>query len=90
MMGNSPLMTWVGVAGFEPAASSSRSQVCRSTRRRFLWAGLLRLSMVVRGSPWMNVVIVTQLVTRAARGTPTPGHTVLQVCLPVRPPEPSR
>jgi hypothetical protein len=56
----------VGVAGFEPAASSSRSQVHRSSSRPYLRADLLRLSMVVRGSPCKDAAIVTQLVTQAA------------------------
>ncbi len=58
----------VGVAGFEPAASSSRSQVHRSQSRPYLWVVLLRLSMVVRGSPCKDVAIVTQLVTRGGWG----------------------
>jgi hypothetical protein len=47
-------------------ASSSRSQVRRSSNRPNLWVVLLRLSMVVRGSPCKDVAIVTQLVTQAA------------------------
>ena len=54
----------VGVAGFEPAASSSRSQVHRSPRWAKLVAGLLRVSIDVRGSPPRCVAIVTQIVTR--------------------------
>jgi len=45
-------------------ASSSRSQVHRSSRRAYLAAGLPRVSVDVRGSPWTNVAIVTQLVTQ--------------------------
>ena len=48
-------------------ASSSRSQVHRSASRSYPWAGLLRLSMGVRGSPPTYAVIVTRLVTRAAQ-----------------------
>ena len=58
-------LTLVGVAGFEPAASSSRSQVHRSASRSCPGTGLPRLSVGVRGSPPTNLVIVTQLVTRA-------------------------
>jgi len=62
----------VGVAAFEPAASSSRTQVHRSAGRYYPWADLLRLSTVVRGSSWTNVAIVTQLVTQAALGDLSP------------------
>ena len=47
-------------------ASSSRSQVHRSAAKSLPQTGLLRLSMVVRGSPRTNVAIDTQLVTQAA------------------------
>ena len=68
-------MTWVGVAGFEPAASSSRSQIAvraASAAVRLTWE---RPSVNVRQRPVMNVPIVTQLVTRPAawvvyRGVP--------------------
>jgi hypothetical protein len=45
-------------------ASSSRSQVHRSPRWAKFVAGLLRLSIDVRGSSHKNSAVVTQLVTR--------------------------
>jgi hypothetical protein len=59
----------VGVAGFEPAASSSRSQIAVRTARaavRLIWE---RPSVNVRQRLVMNVPIVTQLVTRLASGS---------------------
>jgi putative acetyltransferase len=53
-----------GVAGFEPAASSSRSQVHKSPRRAYLRADLLGLSGNVRRGPCRDGAIVTQLVTQ--------------------------
>jgi hypothetical protein len=61
-MGEWPLI-WVGVAGFEPAASSSRSQVHRSARRVYPRLACWEPSMAVRASPRMNAAIVTQFVT---------------------------
>jgi hypothetical protein len=54
-----------GLAGFEPAASSSRSQVHTLPSSSYPRAGLARLSVGVRGSPPANVAIVTQLATRS-------------------------
>src|SRR5262245_36784800 len=54
----------VGVAGFEPAASSSRSQVRSFLSWACLGAGLVSLSADVRRSPCRDVATVTQLVTR--------------------------
>ena len=51
-------------------ASSSRSQIDGSSSRPYLWVVLLRLSMVVRGSPCKDVAIVTQLGTQAAHRCP--------------------
>jgi hypothetical protein len=56
----------VGVAGFEPAASSSRTQVAVRTARavvRLIWE---RPSVNIRQRPATNVPVVTQLVTRLA------------------------
>ena len=50
--------------GFEPAASSSRSQVHRSSCRAYLPAGLLGVSVNVRRRPRKDRATVTQLVTR--------------------------
>ena len=41
-------MTWVGVAGFEPAASSSRSQVQAGTTSGLARVACDRLSVDVR------------------------------------------
>jgi hypothetical protein len=57
-------VTWVGVAGFEPAASSSRSQVASlsaSAAARLAWD---RPSVDVRWRPPLSVAIVTHFVTR--------------------------
>ena len=59
-------LTWVGVAGFEPAASSSRSQIALRTARAAVCLIWERPSVNVRQRPVMNVAIVTQLVTRLA------------------------
>ena len=70
LAGNRPL-TWVGVAGFEPAASSSRSQVYRSSGWAYLGADLWRVSVNVCGGPLRYEVVVTQLVTsRSVRTLP--------------------
>ena len=57
-------MTWVGVAGFEHAASSSRSQVLGQAARPIarLTSGVV--STVVHQCPWLVMVEVTHLVTR--------------------------
>ncbi len=57
-------MTWVGVAGFEPAASSSRSQVqtrTASAAARLAWD---RPSVGVRWRPPLAVAIVTWSLSR--------------------------
>ena len=57
----------VGVAGFEPAASSSRSQVqtrSASAAARLAWD---RSSVGVRWRPPLSVAIVTHFVTRPVR-----------------------
>ena len=59
-------LTWAGVAGFEPAACSSRSQVAVRTARAAVCLIWERPSVNVRQRPVMNVAIVTQLVTRLA------------------------
>ena len=56
----------VGVAGFEPAASSSRSQVSVRSGSRILLLTLCALSTTVRRCVTLAVGIVTQLVTPAA------------------------
>ena len=58
-------VAWVGVAGFETAASSSRSQV--QVRAASVAAHLAcdRLSVDVRWRPPLSVAIVTQFVTRS-------------------------
>ena len=61
-------MTWVGVAGFEPAASSSRSQVAVLTTSVAACLTWDRPSVSVRWRPLLVVVIVTQLVTRSLAG----------------------
>jgi hypothetical protein len=55
----------VGVAGFEPAASSSRSQVAQRLINALLCLTWGRASVDVRWRPQPSVVIVTQLVTRS-------------------------
>jgi len=45
-------------------ASSSRSEVHRASCRAYLTTGLMRLSVNVRGSPYKDEAIVTQLVTQ--------------------------
>src|SRR6516162_4148971 len=62
-MRNRPL-TWVGVAGFEPAASSSRSQVRRPRWCGFSYLTWARASVSVRWCMWVCAAIVTQLVTQ--------------------------
>jgi len=57
----------VGVAGFEPAASSSRSQVRIPTASTVACLTLERLSVSVRWCPPLPVAVVTHLVTRPAR-----------------------
>ena len=55
----------VGVAGFEPAASSSRSQVAVPTASGAACLTWERPSVSVRWCPLLAVVIVTHLVTRS-------------------------
>jgi len=57
-------VSWVGVAGFEPAASSSRSQVVLWAARTGACLTWQTPSADVRWRPWWFAVIVTQLVTR--------------------------
>jgi hypothetical protein len=67
-------VTWVGVAGFGPAASSSRSQVASlsaSAAARLAWD---RPSVDVRWRPPLSVAIVTHFVTRWLLGRPRPGE----------------
>jgi hypothetical protein len=57
-------VSWVGVAGFEPAPSSSQSQVAvltTSDAARLTWK---RPSVSVRLRPPLSAAIVTDLVTR--------------------------
>jgi hypothetical protein len=58
----------VGVAGFEPAASSSRSQVVVSTASAASCLTWERPSVDVRWRPPLAVAIVTHLVTRPPAG----------------------
>ena len=58
-------MTWVGVAGFEPAASSSRSQVPAGTTSVAACLAWDRPSMNVRWRPPSAVAIVTHLATQS-------------------------
>jgi hypothetical protein len=58
-------MTWVGVAGFEPAASSSRSQVPVRPTSAVACLTCDRSSVCVRWRPPLSVAIVTHFVTRA-------------------------
>jgi hypothetical protein len=53
----------VGVAGFEPTASSSRSNDDAALTSAFPRFGLFRTSLRIHGSPLSYVVIVTQFVT---------------------------
>ena len=55
----------VGVAGFEPAASSSRSQLATWTARAVPCPTWEASSVGVRCRPLLSVVIVTHLVTRS-------------------------
>ena len=55
----------VGVAGFEPAASSSRSQVLAGTTSVAACLAWDRPSMDVRRRPPSAVAIVTRLVTQS-------------------------
>jgi hypothetical protein len=57
----------VGVAGFEPAASSSRSQVSDHSGSRILPLTSSSLSAAVHWCVVPAVGIVTQLVTRSAQ-----------------------
>ena len=59
----------VGVAGFEPAASSSRSQVPGLSWWAHPAADLVELSANVRRNPCWNAAIVTQWVTQALLGS---------------------
>jgi hypothetical protein len=64
MMRNEPL-TWVGVAGFEPAASSSRRQVAVPTASGAACSTWESPSVNVRWCPLLAMAIVTHLVTRS-------------------------
>jgi len=55
----------VGVAGFEPAASSSRSQVAERATSAAARVPCSRPSMCVRWRPQLSVAIVTHFVTRS-------------------------
>ena len=55
----------VGVAGFEPAASSSRSQVAVRAASAVARVACGRPSVGVRWRPPLSVAIVTQFVTRS-------------------------
>jgi hypothetical protein len=61
-------LTWVGVAGFEPAASSSRSQVSGSAASTSACLTWERPSVDFRWGPPLVVAIVTHLVTRSFVG----------------------
>ena len=65
--------TWVGVAGFEPAASSSRSQVAVLTARAAACLAWETLSADVRWRPWLSVAIVTWLLGRSRAGIASGG-----------------
>jgi hypothetical protein len=54
----------VGVAGFEPAASSSRSQVAAQTACARAYLAWERPCVSVRWRPLVEMAIVTHLVTR--------------------------
>ena len=56
--------SWVGVAGFEPAASSSRSQVVARTASVEAHLPWDKPSVSVCWRPPLSVAIVTHLVTR--------------------------
>ena len=58
---------------FQPAASSSRSQIAVRTARAVVYLIWERLSVNVRQRPVINVAIVTQLVTRLASSGPRVG-----------------
>ena len=58
-------MTWVGVAGFEPAASSPRSQVHAWTASAVASLAWDRQSVGFRWRPPMSVAIVTWLLGRS-------------------------
>ena len=53
----------VGVAGFEPTASSSRSNNNSALTSAFQRVCPAQTSLSIPGSPWSYVVIVTQFVT---------------------------
>jgi hypothetical protein len=53
----------VGVAGFEPTASSSRSNKSTALTSAFSAVWPVQTSLRIHGSPWSSVVIVTQFVT---------------------------
>ena len=53
----------VGVAGFEPTASSSRSNERTALTSVFSAVWPVQESLRIHGSPWSYVVIVTQFVT---------------------------
>jgi hypothetical protein len=58
----------VGVAGFEPAASSSRSQRAMRSTIALPLLTCLALSVDVRWRPLVSVAVVTHLVTHPPRG----------------------
>ena len=60
----------VGVAGFEPAASSSRSQVQVPTPSAAACLAWDRSSMGVRWRPPLSVAIVTHFVTQSHAPSP--------------------
>ena len=53
----------VGVAGFEPTASSSRSNNNSALTSAFPRVWPVQPSLRIHGGPWSSVVIVTQFVT---------------------------
>ena len=61
-------VSWVGVAGFEPAASSSRSQVAARTASSAACLTWERSSVSVRCRPLLAMVIGTHLVIRLLAG----------------------
>jgi hypothetical protein len=64
----------VGVAGFEPAASSSRSQLGVRTARAAVCLTWEAPSIGVRGHPLLATAMVTHLVTRSSRLLDGPGQ----------------
>ena len=68
----------VGVAGFEPTASSSRSSTGLSAGARTRLSRCIDVSAVVRGRPALVSVVVTQLVTQPLRPEPRLGGRLRQ------------